>query len=157
MGHLLGVHRYKNMELVLALACLLVMGASFYVEYAIDLLPCPLCVMQRFCVILLLVCTLLGFRFFKKRILLLQAIIAIMGSYFAMRQLWLEMHFMDDTGMCLPWQNTLSNFFWGGSDCGATDITIAGLSMAGWSSIFFVVVLIITNFIFFKLWRAHRG
>ncbi len=82
---------YKRWQLLLTLLSLFVLASSFYFQYVKGLKPCPLCLMQRLCVLLLFAVSFTGtaVRSLKggKVIACLQFFVAGCGLFFAVRQL----------------------------------------------------------------------
>jgi disulfide bond formation protein DsbB len=75
-----------------------------------------------------------------------------LGGVSALRQLWLQFHPAVGTPTCvpdlhylityLPWDQVLKFLFVGGSDCTKIEWTFLGLSLAAWSFICFLVLII---------------
>ena len=153
---------------VIALLTVLVLFVSFYLQYAKDLAPCPLCLMQRGMMFGLLFFALMGLLAFTRRrargLVFFELLVASGGLFFASRQLWLQAQPPADTGMCLPgiellihklpWQDLLHTFAWGGrTGCGEVDWTFAGLSMPAWSAFYFSMMGLIALFFLIGLFR----
>ena len=132
--------------MTLAMLC-----ASFYFEYVEGLNPCPLCLMQRFCVMLTLVSTLTTV-FIRKstslRVVLgIQWVLAAAGIFFSGRQLWLQSFPSDQVTSCLPglnmmvhylpWQEIVHTLLLGGPDCAEVSWRFLGLTMPGWAFVYF--------------------
>lgn len=147
-----------------AVVTVLVLFASFYFQYVVGLTPCPLCIMQRVCIFLLLAVMGFAFRTEKKAhyIALLQLIIAAAGLFFASRQLWLQslppnsvpacMPGMDILIRYFPWKTIVHTLLWGAGDCAEVAWSFWGISMAGWSAIYFLFIFMISGFLF---WRTR--
>jgi disulfide bond formation protein DsbB len=135
------------------LLSLFVISASCYFQWIKGLEPCPLCLMQRFCVLLLLLLSFSGI-FIKnpgrrKGLLCAELIIGLAGLYFAGRQIWLQQPPIQDLPACLPgldillryfpWSDILQAFFFGAADCHEVSWQWLGLSMAAWSSVYFLL------------------
>jgi len=149
------------------LLSLSVLVASFYFEWVKGLQPCPLCLMQRLCVILLVITSLLMLIMRTGRgraLFIIQSLVALAGVYFAGRQLWLQSLPPDQLPSCLPgmdvllryfpWTDVLHALFFGAADCGEVTWQWLGLSMPGWSLLYFAGVLLATFFIRFIPNRA---
>lgn len=157
---------YRKIQTFNAALALLVLSASFYFEYVLGLLPCPLCLMQRICVFLLLVLT--GFSFYAVRkahiISFLQMFIACSGLYFALRQLWLQslpegtapacMPGLDILIRYFPWQTIVKALFLGSGDCAEVGWEFLGVSMPGWCSLYFLFMTLLCGFLF---WHAQKS
>jgi disulfide bond formation protein DsbB len=132
-----------------------VLCASFFLEYVQGLAPCPLCLMQRFMVILLTgyaLVMLFNTRYRSRGMLLGYFLIATMGLYFSGRQLWLQAHPADlsscsaDLASLLryfPWKDIAYALFMGSSDCHEM-IRFWGLSLPLWSSFYFLGMMLIS-------------
>lgn len=158
-------------QFILFAISLFVLAASLYFQFVKKLEPCPLCLMQRFCVIIALVLCMAGM-FCKtvsarRRVLIFQLVIGIAGIYFSGRQLWLQTLPADQLPACLPgmnvllqyfpWKDILHAMFLGAADCGEINWQWLGLSMPAWSALYFatfVVVVLISNLQVRRAW-AH--
>ena len=134
---------------------LIVIGTSFYLQYLRGMEPCPLCLMQRLCVIFILILGILNLAIPKlirnKKIVISQLFFGIIGFYFAARQLWLVSLPHDQIPACVPgltilihyfpWKDVAHALFWGSGDC--TEITWSwlGISLPMWAAIYFVTII----------------
>lgn len=151
---------YRRTQLVLILITLFVLFASFYFEYAMKLKPCPLCLMQRLCVILILGTMGLGFRTLKRAhiVSVIQAFFACAGLFFALRQLWIQSFPAGQVPACMPgldvliryfpWQAVAHALFWGDGDCADGTWSMLGLSMPAWTALYFLFVLLVSLFLY---------
>jgi protein dithiol:quinone oxidoreductase len=160
------IYNYRYWQIILFLVSLSILAASLYFQYIRDLQPCPLCLMQRLCVILeLLLCTIAIFinHIRTQRIVtVLQIIIALAGLYFAGRQLWLQSLPPDQIPACLPgldvlmryfpWRDVLHALLWGAADCAEVNWTLLGLSMPAWA-LYFIGMLSTTVFLYINAKR----
>ncbi|KTD71411.1 disulfide bond formation protein B [Legionella tucsonensis] len=153
---------YRKIQTFNAALTVFVLFASFYFQYVVGLTPCPLCIMQRLCVFLLLAVLGLSFRTLKKAriISFLQIIIACAGLYFALRQLWLQSLPPGEAPACMPgldiliryfpWQTVLKTLFWGTEDCAEVSWHMLGISMPGWCALYFLYMVLIGCFLFWS-------
>lgn len=145
--------------MTLALYCISVISwgvffASLTLQYALGLEPCPLCVMQRFTVLLLAICfsiwlwrTYRHGALWQKVPAACAAVLTMCGLYFSLRQLWLQSLPPELVPACmpslsimldfLPWQTIAKTLILGAGDCAEQGFLIAGLSLAAWSSLYF--------------------
>ena len=161
---------YRLVQSLLFILSLLVLAASFYFQYVKGLQPCPLCVMQRLCVLLVLIFSVLtvflksaGTRRF---LVIMQILVAGAGIYFACRQLWLQSLPADQLPACLPgfdvllryfpWKDILHALIWGAADCGEITWKWLGISMPGWSALYFCGVFLESIFCGYLLHRLPR-
>lgn len=140
---------FKKIQTFNAVITLLVLFASFYFQYFAGLLPCPLCIMQRVCVFLLLGTVSLSFRTLQRAhlICVLQIFFASAGLFFALRQLWIQslpaasmpacMPGLDILIRYFPWRAAFQSLFWGTGDCGEVHWQFLGISMPGWAAMYF--------------------
>ena len=132
-----------------------VFSMSLYLQYVEHFLPCPLCIMQRLCVLILLL-------FFIAQCMIkrLQAmvycviplIISSCGLFFALRQINLQWWGTAAPHMCLPslqvlmtrmpWHATMSALLWGGSDCAESTGKWLGLELPQWAAGYFILILL---------------
>ncbi|ABQ54394.1 disulfide bond formation protein B [Legionella pneumophila serogroup 1] len=153
---------YRKIQSFQAIITVLVIFASFYLEYAVGLQPCPLCLMQRICVFILLGLMGLSLGTLKKAhiVSLMQFLVACAGLYFSLRQLWLQSLPSDQAPACMPgldvliqyfpWQTVAKALFWGAGDCAEVTWTMFGISMPGWAAMYFLFMAIMGLFLFFR-------
>ena len=140
-----------------------------YLQNIVGLEPCPMCVVQRYCLILLGVFSALaafskgpaGWRFWG----LLGVAIGGFGAFTAARQSWLQWNpppvatcGRDLFGMIesFPLQRAIPMIFRGAGDCSAVDWTFLGLTIANWSFIWFVIFIVAILALLLRLPR-QRG
>lgn len=147
---------YRRMNQALLALTLSLTGASLYFEWVQGLLPCPLCVMQRLSVMLILILAALGLMvsasWAKKVVSFSQLGFALAGSGFALRQLYLQSLPPGNTPACGPGLNALLEYFpwkdiahallFGTGECAEVSWTFLKLSMASWSFLSFLVLLV---------------
>lgn len=140
-----------------AAICLALIGAALYFQYVMGLDPCPLCILQRICVIALGVVWLgaglhnpgsAGVRVYG----VLTILIAAIGAGVAGRQVWLQHLPADQVPACgpgleyiietFPMHEALGIILRGSGDCAEVDWTFLGLSMAGWMLVVFTIFVI---------------
>lgn len=155
------VNRIK-IQCFLALTTLGVLFASLYFQYVVGLQPCPLCLMQRFCVFLLLLLCFLGIMRISERkghiVNLLQIIVSFAGLYFSLRQLWLWTLPAGKAPACMPgldilihyfpWQAVARALFWGAGDCAESTWSMLGIPMPGWSALYFLFMGVLGIFLY---------
>jgi len=161
---------YRIVQGLLLLLTTLVLVTGFYLQYARGLQPCPLCLMQRFCMFLLLIFCLLGacLSMLKhgKLVIGLQMFGATAGLFFAIRQLWLQSLPVGQAPACIPDLDVLIRYFplkdvfhaliWGAGDCAEVTWKLLGLSMAAWSFLYFLSLLIASGVVFFLLKKSSN-
>ena len=135
-----------------ALVCALLLGYAYYLQYVKGLQPCPLCLVQRgfFYAVLIVfgVAALHGkMRWLYASLVLL---FAAGGITAAGRQLWLQSLPPDKVPQCgpdlyfmlqnFPLSRTLEKLITGTGECAVVDWSFLGLSIAGWSLVWFVIL-----------------
>lgn len=142
----------RPLYLLAFITCVLLLAAAYYMEYVMGLLPCPLCIVQRFAFLLIgLVC--LGAVLHNpqpkrehRRNLAARAyafgvtLFAVFGGATASRQVWLQHQPADQLPSCLPSLDymvdvlpvfeMLTLLFSGTADCAKVTWTFLGLSIA---------------------------
>lgn len=143
--------------LVAFLIGLIFIAASYYLEFVEGLKPCLLCFFQRWLMILLTFIAMLSLflpGLIRRFFLAINVLLALLGSVFAIRQIWLQhqpaaqmISCLPDTGYLLhhvPLPSLLKMAFQGTPDCGIVHERIIYLSLSEWSLIGFVVLLVLT-------------
>ena len=149
-----------------AAICLALIGAALYFQYVMGLDPCPLCILQRICVIALGVVWLgaglhnsgsVGVRVYGA----MTVAIAAIGAGVAGRQVWLQHLPADQVPACgpgleyiletFPMREALGIILRGSGDCAEVNWTFLGLSMAGW------MLVVFTSFVVSGAVLLYRG
>ncbi len=153
---------YRSIRFFLTLVTFIVFFSSIYFQYVLNLVPCPLCLMQRICVFLLLVLMGFSLKSLKRAhiISLLQVLISCAGLFFSLRQVWLQNLPSGDVPACMPgldilvqyfpWQTVAKALFWGAGDCAESTWSMFGITMAGWSAMYFLFMALSGLFLFYK-------
>lgn len=143
----------RRILIVVCLACLGLLAFGLYLQEVGGLVPCPMCIVQRYTLILIAICA--GFTGASDRKgvhiggATLLMVLALAGAYVAARQSWLQWYppevvacGRDLYGMIetFPLQRVVPMIFRGGGDCTAIDWTFLGGSIANWSFICFVLI-----------------
>jgi protein dithiol:quinone oxidoreductase len=141
-----------------AIACGLLLGYGFYLQYHDGQEPCPLCLVQR------------GFYFALLFIFLLAAVhgpqstgtvaygvvsfvLAVLGGATAGRQVWLQHLPADQVPVCgpdlyfmldnFPMSKVLTNLLRGSGQCAEVTWRFLGLSIAEWSLAWFAIFAVL--------------
>jgi disulfide bond formation protein DsbB len=146
-----------------ALVCALLLGYGYYLQYVQGLEPCPLCLVQRGFFYGVLVILALGAIHGRGRKVYgpLAALFALGGIATAGRQLWLQSLPADKVPQCgpdlffmlenFPLSRTLEKLFTGTGECAVVDWKFLGLSIAGWSAVWFAALFC------YALWLAFSS
>ncbi len=145
----LGQHPRRVMGGI-ALVCVALLGFGLYLQHVVGLEPCPMCIVQRYALVLVAllagVTALAGKPGWRRAGLLSVAAVALFGAFVAARQSWLQWYppevltcGRDFYGMIesFPLKRAVPMIFRGSGDCSAIDWTFLGLSIANWSFLCF--------------------
>lgn len=138
----------------LCLAALLI--AYFILQQHLGLLPCPLCIIDRFLIAALgcgFLCVAISQRTaIRTAALSSNCILMLLAFATGGRHLWLEANPppLDETGGCAPGGSEsqallewMTSAFIGTSDCATVPWKLLGLSVAGWTMAFFVALALL--------------
>ena len=141
----------RRVWLGIALACLGLLSFGVYLQHVVGLEPCPMCIVQRYVMVLMGAVALLGSVLSGRKAALtvgsVLVLLAVGGAYVAARQTWLQWYppevvscGRDFYGMIetFPLQRAIPMIFKGGGDCSKVDWTFLGGSIANWSFVAFV-------------------
>jgi disulfide bond formation protein DsbB len=136
---------------LVALACVGMLAFGLYLQHVVGLEPCPMCIVQRYALILVaLVAGIAAFASGRGVHLAsagLMTLFAGFGGFVAARQSWLQWYppeiascGRDFYGMIetFPLKRAIPMIFRGSGDCTKIDWTFLGLSIANWSFLWFV-------------------
>ncbi|AOY89050.1 disulfide bond formation protein DsbB [Marinobacter salinus] len=150
--------------------CAGLLGVAFYMEHVMGLEPCPLCWLQRFGFMGAGAVSLLAFLHGPKGFGIriyggLLAVTAGAGLGVAGRQLWLQSLPADQVPACgpsveymlevLPFFEVLSTALRGTGDCAEVVWRFLGLSIPGWTAVFFALLVIVGLALLFRQPRAR--
>lgn len=154
------------------LAGAMALGASYYLEYAIGLKPCGLCMVQRLSLLLfMLVCMVASLHGPGHRGCLVywvaSLVCAVAGAATAWRQVLLQGDPVQQLLACwpdeqqdfanMPWLCVLKQVFDGSVDCAQISWSLFDLSIPEWSLLFFVAILILCSYQSLRLvWYAFE-
>jgi disulfide bond formation protein DsbB len=138
------------------IVCAALMGWALWLQYGVGLEPCPLCMFQRVCVSAVGIVFLIAAIHNPRRIgaafyAVLTLIIAGAGAAFAARQIWLQALPKDQVPACgmgigymmqtLPFLDVVRKVLEGSGECAEKGWVFLGLSIAGWTFVFFVAMI----------------
>ncbi|MEM7543438.1 MAG: disulfide bond formation protein B [Pseudomonadota bacterium] len=141
----------------LFLACAALLGYGLYLEFGRGLVPCPLCLLQRACYGLIALVALPAMIHGPRRIWrwfygLPAIVFAATGAAIAARQVWLQHLPPDKVPECGPdlyfmqemvgWHEALGWALKGTGECAKVDWTFLTLSIAEWSLLWFISIVI---------------
>lgn len=149
---LLGLlERFPRRLLALTAAgCIGLLAFGLYLQHAVGLEPCPMCIVQRYALVLVAlvagVSAALRGRGPRAVGIGLMGLLAVLGAFVAARQTWLQWNppevmscGRDLYGMIesFPLKRVIPMLFKGSGDCSAVDWTFLGLTIANWSFLCF--------------------
>jgi len=148
-----------------ALICAALLGYGYYLQYVQGLEPCPLCMVQRGFFYLVTIVFAIAALHAPQRVgtwiyAVLVVLFAVGGAAAAGRQVWLQHLPADKVPQCgpdlffmlenMPLSRTLQKLIQGSGECAKVDWTFLGLSIAGWSLVWFTALAV------YALWLAAR-
>jgi disulfide bond formation protein DsbB len=135
-----------------ALVCVAMLAFGLYLQHGLGLEPCPMCIVQRYALILVAVCAALAGATARKGLMLgfggVALLFAGFGAFVAARQSWLQWYppeivscGRDFYGMIetFPLKRAVPMIFKGSGDCTKVDWTFLGGSIANWSFLWFAL------------------
>mgnify|MGYP003645372474 CR=1 FL=1 len=143
---------------------------GLYLQHVVGLEPCPMCIVQRYAMVL--VALLAGLTALGKGRgaqlvgIVLMLLAAGFGAFVAARQSWLQWYPPEVTscgrdfyGMIetFPLQRAIPMIFKGSGDCVAIDWTFLGGSIANWSFLCFVAIALVALMLIARLLTRRFG
>lgn len=148
-----------------ALWCACLLGYGLYLQHIEGLVPCPMCIVQRYALVLLVILLALASLFRDGGVAMVFQLIGLLaalgGAFTAARQSWLQWYppeilscGRDFYGMieAFPLQRVIPMLFKGSGDCAAVDWTFLGLTIANWSFLNFGLIAVVLV----REWRQNR-
>ena len=149
-------HPRRVLALV-SLVCIGLLAFGLYLQHVVGLEPCPMCIVQRYALVLVAILAAIGAATGRVRGMLftsvvLAIILAGLGAFTAARQSWLQWYppesascGRDIYGMIetFPLQRAIPMIFRGSGDCTKVDWTFLGGSIANWSFVWFAAVIVV--------------
>ena len=152
---------------LICLACIALLAFGMYLQHVGGLVPCPMCIVQRYALIVVAFIAGLSALSRKRSVHLTGGILVLacagFGAFVAARQSWLQWYppevatcGRDLYGMIenFPLQRAIPMIFKGGGDCTVIDWTFLGGSIANWS--FFCFLGIATASVLL-IWRSGNS
>jgi len=151
----------RRVLVLISVGCVAMLGFGLYLQHVVGLEPCPMCIVQRYALVLIAIYA--GFTASFSRSSLHRAglagvgLLAIGGAYVAARQSWLQWYppevvscGRDFYGMIetFPLKRAIPMIFKGGGDCSKVDWTFLGGSIANWSFAAFLGIAVLALLLF---------
>jgi disulfide bond formation protein DsbB len=153
---------------LIALACASLLAFGLYLQHVVGLEPCPMCIVQRYTLVGVMVLALVGWRLRNATALavlgVLLALKAVFGAFVAARQSWLQWYppevvscGRDFYGMIesFPLGRAIPMIFRGSGDCTKVDWTFLGGSIANWSFLCFALFSVLGLWLAGQAWRLR--
>ena len=151
---------------VVCLACIALLAFGLYLQHVVGLVPCPMCIVQRYALVLVAVWAGLGAAIDRRGGHLASAALVLLtaagGAFVAARQSWLQWYppevascGRDLYGMIetFPLKRALPMIFQGSGDCTKIDWTFLGGTIANWSFVCFSLMALGALLL---IWRQAR-
>jgi protein dithiol:quinone oxidoreductase len=149
-------------------ACIAMLAFGLYLQHIVGLEPCPMCIVQRYALVLVAVLA-AATAFASRKVPLLMGALALTvtgaaGAFVAARQSYLQLYppeiascGRDLYGMIetFPLKRAIPMIFKGSGDCTKIDWTFLGLSIANWSFLCFVVIALVSVLVLLRQVRKR--
>jgi protein dithiol:quinone oxidoreductase len=141
----------RTLLLAIAFACFALIGAALYLQHVKDLLPCPLCVIQRYLFLATGVCALVGAIGDKIKA---GAALALLGALGGLGVVGKHLYVLAHPGFScgidpmetalnkIPTATMLPWLFRADGLCEDARDTLLGLSIPQWSAVWFVILTV---------------
>ena len=139
-----------------AVVCVAMLAFGLYLQHVVGLEPCPMCIVQRYALVLVAVlCALTAFATRKGMLIggaILTLLMAASGAFVAARQSFLQWYPPEEAscgrdfyGMIetFPLKRAIPMIFKGSGDCTRIDWTFLGGSIANWSFVSFTGIALV--------------
>lgn len=153
---------------LIALASLGLLTFGMYLQHVVGLEPCPMCIVQRYALIAVMVLGLIGWRLRGGLPLALMGALLVIsagfGAFVAARQSWLQWYPPEVVSCGRDFYGMIENFpigraipmiFKGSGDCSAIDWTFLGATIANWSFLWFVAFALLGLLMMVQSWRQR--
>ncbi|ABM36861.1 disulfide bond formation protein B [Polaromonas naphthalenivorans] len=143
----------RRLLALVALGCVALLAFGLYLQHVVGLEPCPMCIVQRYALVLVaIVAGLTAITSNKKGLITGSGVLLLLagfGAFVAARQSFLQWYppevascGRDFYGMIetFPLQRAIPMIFKGSGDCAKVDWTFLGGSIANWSFVCFAVI-----------------
>ncbi|MBH1957556.1 disulfide bond formation protein B [Polaromonas sp.] len=158
----------RRLLALLALGCVALLAFGLYLQHVVGLEPCPMCIVQRYALVLVALVAGLSAFGTKRNFLISSSSLLVLlsgfGAFVAARQSFLQWYppeiascGRDFYGMIetFPLKRAIPMIFKGSGDCSAVDWTFLGGSIANWSFVCFVVIGLVALMLIVRLARQR--
>ncbi len=153
---------------LIAVACAGLLAFGLYLQHVVGLNPCPMCIVQRYAMIGLLLLGLAGRWVRRAAVTIALALVTVLlagfGAFVAARQSWLQWYPPEVVSCGRDFYGMIENFpigraipmiFKGSGDCTAIDWTFLGGTIANWSFVWFVGFALTGLLMAVQAWRQR--
>jgi len=148
---------FRRLFALMAFLTALVLMGAYFLEYRLSLQPCPLCLLQRYVLWIVAILLIVGAihnpkhlgRFYYGAGVILASLI---GVLLAGRQIWIQFLPPQEHASCvanlnrlfqyLSWPQFIEAVFMASGECGRGEFTLFGLSLAAWSCLLFLGLIL---------------
>ncbi|CAN5302296.1 disulfide bond formation protein B [soil metagenome] len=158
----------RRLLALVALGCVALLAFGLYLQHVVGLEPCPMCIVQRYALVLVALVAGLSALGSNRNFLISGASLLVLlsgfGAFVAARQSFLQWYppeiascGRDFYGMIetFPLKRAIPMIFKGSGDCSAVDWTFLGGSIANWSFVCFVVIGLVSLLLIARLARQR--
>ena len=158
----------RRLLALVCVGCVALLAFGLYLQHVVGLEPCPMCIVQRYVLVLVAIVSGLTAITPKSRLLIagssLLVLLSGFGAFVAARQSFLQWYppeiascGRDFYGMIetFPLQRAIPMIFKGSGDCAKVDWTFLGGSIANWSFVCFVVIGLVALTLISRLSRQR--
>ena len=152
-----------------AVTCIALLAFGQYLQLVVGLEPCPMCIVQRYAMILVVLAAAFGAALRSRWAHVTGSVLVVLfagfGAFVAARQSWLQW-FPPEVASCgrdfygmienFPLRRVIPMIFKGSGDCTAIDWTFLGGSIANWSFLWFVAFVGIALMLIVRQGKQRR-
>ncbi|MEM1434977.1 MAG: disulfide bond formation protein B [Pseudomonadota bacterium] len=143
----------RSWALALVLGSGAVLCIALVMEHVFELMPCPLCLMQRIWVFFAALAAYIGLLHNPRLGIypLLTIACALTGAYFSLKQLWLQSLPEDQVPACgpdlaymfeaFPLTEVIAAMTQGTGDCAEVSFSLFGITLPGWSLLAYLALI----------------
>ena len=163
------VHFSRRILALVCVACIAMLAFGLYLQHVVGLEPCPMCIVQRYALVLVALVSGITALTRQKSLLIIGASLLVLlsgfGAFVAARQSWLQWYppeilscGRDFYGMVetFPLKRAIPMIFKGSGDCTKIDWTFLGGSIANWSFLSFMVICLVGLMLMVRLARTRQ-
>ncbi|MGH8804328.1 MAG: disulfide bond formation protein B [Polaromonas sp.] len=153
---------------LVSVGCVALLAFGLYLQHVVGLEPCPMCIVQRYALVLVAIVSGITAITRNKPLLItgsgLLVLLSGFGAFVAARQSFLQWYppeivscGRDFYGMIetFPLKRAIPMIFKGSGDCTKIDWTFLGLSIANWSFLCFVAISLVALALMARLARKR--